>query len=198
MFIHTTNQLKQRKVTLKSEVAKSQYAGLYVQRTLERDLELSYEFAISFRIPDLWKETLDIDPSYFEGLAKEVSDLVKGKSGYVSTILVNEGVDYCTDETDMYDVPNVIHHKGDRSVSVGSETFGYIPKAWQSKIIVRFHGELSGRMRNSVINTLLGIFDESMTVHMKEDIKRNIERQNPTPGCIDRFSTVFRKDLTSS
>lgn len=197
MFIHHTNKpvAPTTPVTLKGEVAKSQHAYFHVLRTIGTNLTLHYEFNIWFRQPDFYKETLFIPDAYFASLLEEVSNQMKGKKGYVSTTLTNEGIDHCTSDTDMYEVPCGFHQKGDRKVRIGSESFGYIPKGWETRLVITFKDELSGRMRNSILSELLALSGMTVTTRMKEDLKRHIDRQNPTPGCIDRFSTVFRQDL---
>jgi len=69
---------------------------------------------------------------------KAIHDKFKTSSNYVGTFLSFDTIDSETNETNMYYVPYFGIHKGERSVTVGENDYGYIPKDWSEELTIVF------------------------------------------------------------
>jgi hypothetical protein len=87
------------------------------------------------------KSQLYLTKSDEESLKKKIKaihDKLKTASTYVGIGLNFEEIDYYTSETDMYLVPYFGISKGERSVRMGYNNEGSIPKGWEETMEVAF------------------------------------------------------------
>ena len=69
---------------------------------------------------------------------KAIHDKFKTSSNYVGTFLSFDTLDSYTHDVNMYYVPYFGIHKGERSVTVGENDYGFIPKDWSEELTIVF------------------------------------------------------------
>jgi len=102
----------------------------------DKVIKINHSFELDNRKSKL--HISDADRKGYQKKIKEIHDKLKTSSNYVCTLLSFEGIDAHTDEIDMYLVPYFGIHKGERSVTVGENDYGYIPKGWSEDLTIVF------------------------------------------------------------
>ena len=99
-------------------------------------IKIVHSFELDNRKERLYVSKSEI--SSYQKKIKAIHDKLKTSSNYVGTYLDFDGIDSDTNETDMYLIPYFGINKGERSVEVGKNDWGYIPKDWEENLTVLF------------------------------------------------------------
>lgn len=135
-------------------------------------------FEVSVRIADLHKEVPYIPAGYLKALIDELVKTFKSKAGYRSSSVYLSTVDFYDSDIDMYDVPRFTHEKGQRVPREGVSNHGSIPKGWKYEGSVFFEGEMSIRMRNSLMKSLLALVGLEYTKEFQKEVKVSLEKKD--------------------
>lgn len=143
------------------------------------------EIEITSHIANLRKERADIEPKYLEDLLNQLTEVFKKKSCYKSAMVSLDTIDWYTSDTDMYETPVVSHKKGSRKNVISSERHGSIPKGWAIVGKIHFDGELTSRMRNSILKDLLTVCGLEYNAEVEKEVKKNLKESHRQHGLLN-------------
>lgn len=179
---YQTNQRKAKPATWVQDFKDSESYDITFFSSVNGSGNAYSEIEISSRIANIRKERIDIESKYLEELLNQLTEVFKKKSCYNSSTVSLNTIDHYTDETDMYDTPVVTHKKGSRKNVIGSETHGSIPKGWEIFATVQFDGELTTRMRNSILKDLLTLCGLEYNSEVEKEVKKNLKESRRQHG----------------
>lgn len=168
------------------DVQESEYYDIRMYSFLNRGThEVETRIEIMSRVAGVRKEAIEIEEDYLEKLLSQLVEVSKKKADYLEAKIYLGTVDHYTSMTDIYTTPVVSHKKGSRKNKVSHSQHGYIPKGWTIESFVSFKGELSTRMRNSILRDILPLFGLEFNAEFEKQIKQNIKMKYYNHGMPD-------------
>lgn len=144
--------------------------------TFENKNSFVTKLSISVQISEFHKSKANFREAYLSELLDQLVTIFRKKSIYQKAGVYPVPVDWYSDYTDIYETPVFTHEKGSRKNKVDYNSRGSIPKGWTIDAFVRFEGELSARMRNSILKDFLELLGLPYNAEVEKQVKANLEK----------------------
>lgn len=170
------------RINWRSEIAKHEDLEIYMTTRCSHSGEVINTVEVDFRLSHLRKEEHDIEAGYLKALLQELTANLKSKKGYVRSSIELGTIDHYTSYTNIYDSPTISHTKGSRTYKEGYSEHGSIPKGWTVNSSVIFEGELTTRMKNSILQEVLSVVGLEYSKEVQKVIAKNAAKMKKDAG----------------
>lgn len=164
--------------TWENMIRKHKAGSISVHRLVGTDGNIRYRFNLSFMRDDLWKRIPNFgnEKLPMEALLKDMVRRVKTKPNYAEAeIKFNDHDYYESLHGDQFETPRFIHRRGVQPFVRTYNQYYEIPKGWEIICSVAFDGEMSGRLRNSVLSMFFEMAGQTLDDTTKSQLKKAID-----------------------